>query len=155
MGQVLGPSIPLQVLSNTCTLTTPANQALSLPAVSTSAFQGIGTTAGARQFTIAYNCTTPAGAMQVSMAWLFTAVGQGPSNYAVIQNTGTAGGIGVQLSDRSGNSFVTGVPSPQASLAANGTQTLSFTYFAKYYQFGTTVTPGTVNATAQYTMTYQ
>lgn len=148
-------SIPIQALTSTCTLSTPANQFVSLPNVSTSAFQGVGTTVGSTQIAITYNCDNSGGPMSLSMAWTYAPMyrsGTPEGYYGWFSNTGTAAGVAVQIVDSSGRIVNSGPQSQQIASVANGSNTII--YRAMYYQYASTITSGTVNAVAQYTATY-
>lgn len=153
-GTANGPSIPIQSTASTCTLATPANMVVTLPTISQTSFTGIGSTSGATKgLTIQYNCSNAGGPMALSMAWTFASPGQTPSSYAtVVNNSGTATGVGVQIVDAAGNPIVSGAQSQQIASVANGTNTIAYT--VRYSQTAATVGPGTVSATAQFTAVY-
>lgn len=153
LGAINGPSIPIQALSSTCSLLTPANMTVTLPTVSQSSFKGIGSTSGTTNgLSIQYNCSNAGGPMALSMAWTFASPGQTPSLFSVLNNTGTATGVGVQIVDASGNPIVSGAQSQQIASVVNGVNAMAYT--VRYYQTTASVGPGTVNATAQFTAVY-
>jgi major type 1 subunit fimbrin (pilin) len=124
--------------------------------LSRTAFTGAGATAGATPLVISYSCSNVTGvnAMALDMEWSFTAPAQTQASYSVIANTGgTATGVGVQIIDPSGNAIISGVPVEEILSVATGLNSLR--YIVRYYQTSSTVTTGTVSATAQFTATYQ
>lgn len=74
-----------------------------------------------------------------------------PTRFA---NTGTAGGLALELADRQDNILI----APQASfsvLVNQSDHTVDFPLAARYYATSLPVTPGTFNSVVQVTFTYQ
>ncbi|PQV45549.1 fimbrial protein [Paraburkholderia sp. BL21I4N1] len=132
----------------TCSVTADtAAQTVALRPVSASAFPSAGSTAANTPFSIGLTCQTG-----VSVAVTFSSTSSsGMPN--VIASNGTATGIGVQLLNASRSAIALDSP---LQLTSGTTGNTSFQFFAQYYRLGAaSVTPGTVNATAIFTMTYQ
>jgi type 1 fimbria pilin len=142
-------------LGNSITFTTPsctlvANPInVTLPAVTTSALAGVGSTSGKTPFQILLNCPTGTAVTRITM---HTAL---PDSHAgVIAPTvgaGYAAGVGVQILDGNSNAVVfenqTVVTPPNA--------TTSIPYFAQYFQTAPTVSGGNVKATVTFDIFYQ
>lgn len=135
----------------TCAITTDPT-VVTLPPVTVASLNN-GTyqaTAGQVPFNLHLVCTTNA---QLSITLSSNDEDGDPG---VIDSTGTAQSMGVQLLDSSKN------PVPFDTAMAEGTTTIgqnNFKFYAQYYvifwaQYGYPVTPGTVTATATYTLTY-
>jgi type 1 fimbria pilin len=124
---------------------------VTLPTVATSAFAGGNSTTGTKPFSIDLtNCPT---GNQLGIT-LNTSNPQ-PGTTSVIQNTAAtspATGVGVQLLDGAGNPVTFGNAIPEGTISG---ATVNLPFTARYYQSGTTVTPGDVTAVATYTLTYQ
>jgi type 1 fimbria pilin len=150
---VLANSVP------TCTVTTP-NVAVSLPAVSRTAFNGVGATAGTTPFGIALNCANNA---KPSISLTDAATPSNQSNALTLSSGSTATGIGVQLlyqmqplpfgpatySYTNGNPAVT-------NLTFLGTQSgaTNIGFMARYVQTASSVNSGSVSAAATFTLVY-
>ncbi|WP_114239620.1 fimbrial protein [Dyella sp. C9] len=134
----------------TCTVNSASqNLTVTLPSVSTSAFTGVGSTAGTTAFSIGLSC--PNGANNVSV----TLTGTNPSSTAngvLLPTSGGAGGVGVQVLNQSGTAITWGTAISFGKAAA-GNVTLPF--FARYYQTTSPVSAGKVSGTATFTMSYQ
>ncbi len=141
----LGNSVTFTTPS--CTLVTdPIN--VNLPAVTTSAFTGVGSTSGTTPFQIQLNC--PAGTA-VTKITMHTAAPDSHPGVVQPSGAGYAAGIGVRVLDGSSNPVVfetqTVVTPPNA--------TTSIPYFAQYFQTAPAVTGGAVKATVTFDIFYQ
>lgn len=144
------------VLTNSVTFVASAcnvsstSLSVALPTVSASAFAGKDSTTGATPFTIAGDC--PSGST-ATLAITFTASSGVPAGYNnVLASTGSATGLGVELRDGNGNTVVFG-NAMGAGPAPSGA--LSIPYTAQYHAISSTVTAGSVAATATFTLSYQ
>lgn len=133
-----------------CSIVT-SNLMVTLPDVFASAFTGTGSVNGEKSFNVQLNCQSGA-----SLAITLTTNNQQANTTNVIAPTagsGYAANVGVQLF--SGNACTTpitfGTP-----ISENTTPSgiFSLPFCAHYYQTGSPVTAGKVNATATYTLTY-
>jgi type 1 fimbria pilin len=153
----------LTVTGTNCTVTSGANQVVPLPAVAKSAFGGVGSTAGTQQsFNMGVNC--PAGvALYATMTDANSPTNTG--NALTLQSVpNSATGVGIRLfsSDSTPISF-----GPDSSVAGNTNQWLvggsptadatnyTVPFKAQYVQTETNIRPGTVNAVATITFSYQ
>lgn len=123
---------------------------VTLPTVSNTAFNGVGTVAGATVVPISLNCTAGS---QLYIQF-DTATPQNGTTGVIAPATGTgrAKNIGVQLTNQSFTPVTFGSRS-LVGTTPDGLFTL--TYYARYYQTATPVAAGTVSATATFTLTYQ
>jgi len=142
---------PITVASNACSVSSASqNLTVSLPAVATGAFGGTGSTAGATPFSIQLNC--PGGA--TSNTVLLQLDANSPFSSSVLSNSGSATSIGVQVLDGSGNPVQFGTP--QAIGTTTSPQIVA-NFRARYYQTSNNAAgiPGSVSATATFTISYQ
>ncbi|MFC4763672.1 fimbrial protein [Dyella koreensis] len=123
---------------------------VTLPTVSNTAFNGVGTVAGATVVPISLNCS--AGSQLYIQFDTATSVSGATGVIAPATGTGRANNIGVQLTDQTFNPVTFGTPA-LVGTTPNGPYNL--TYYARYYQTATPVAAGTVSATATFTLTYQ
>lgn len=121
-----------------------------LPTISTTAFNGVGTTAGATAFNISLNC--PGG--DTLLIEFDTANASSVANSVIANSTGTgrAKNVGVQLVDQSFVPITFGTP---AVVGATPSGPYNLTYYARYYQTAAAPAAGTVSATATFTLSYQ
>ncbi|KFK92345.1 MULTISPECIES: fimbrial protein [unclassified Serratia (in: enterobacteria)] len=140
------------VTDTACTVdSASANQTVDLGTVSTSAFSGAGSTASPTRFTISLTtCPVAANSAKVRFDGK-TAAG----NSAIIGlNSGqTAGNIGVAIYEDNSSTLIP-VGSPSAAKTLTSTGVNEMTYIAKYMATGTSVSAGSANATATFTITY-
>jgi type 1 fimbria pilin len=123
---------------------------VTLPTVSNTAFNGVGTVAGATVVPISLNCTAGS---KLSIQFDTATPASGFTGVIAPSTTaGSAKNIGVQLVNQSFTPVTFGTPS-LVGTTPDGLYTL--TYYARYYQTATPVAAGTVNATATFTLTYQ
>lgn len=117
--------------------------------ISTLRFKGIGTTTEAESFQIKLDCDSDT---RVNVTLEGTPVSGAPGVLALNSVSGAATGVGVQI--RKDN-----VPVNFNTIKFIGTTPTSgpyeIDYTARYYQTSATVTGGTANATAQFTVTYR
>lgn len=139
--------------ATTCTVSTGSqNLVVTLPPVLASSLTSTGTTAGTTPFSI--NLTGCTSNRNVS-ATLNTNSPYASANGVIAPTTGSgyAGNVGIRLlqsDDATPVAFGTAFPVGTTS-GANFT----FNLYAQYYQTASPVTPGQVQATATYTLTYQ
>lgn len=144
------------VLANSVTFVYPActvnNNVINvvLPTISTTAFNGVGTTAGATAFNISLNCP---GGNTLSIEF-DTANPSSVANSVIANSTGTgrAKNVGVQLIDQGFVPITFGTP---AVVGVTPSGPYNLTYYARYYQTAASPAAGTVSATATFTLTYQ
>lgn len=138
---------PFTVKSSTCSIVTDPTVVTLDPVLATQ-FSGSGSTAAQKAFSV--ELTGCSGGLDVSIT-LDTASPGGPTG--VINSSGSASGVGVQLLKANGTtpvSFGTAILVGTTTAGANG-----IPLYARYYETGASVTGGTVNVTATYTLTYQ
>jgi type 1 fimbria pilin len=150
-------------LAETCKVPSPAsfNVELGNIAASTSGFgSGVGSTSTAKDFAIALSCDTAiSGAFKVMLQLDATPV-SGLASQGVLALTdagkpGVAGGVGVQVLNRT-----TSTPVALATpwLVGNfpmSSSLINVPFSARYYQTAARVTPGTANSSMTYTISYQ
>lgn len=123
---------------------------VSLPTVSNTAFNGVGTVAGATVVPISLQCSAGS---QLYIQFDTATPASGLSGViAPATGSGRARNIGVQLIDRSFAPVAFGTPS---RVGATPDGPLDLTYYARYYQTAVPVTTGTVSATATFTLSYR
>lgn len=139
--------------ASTCTVSTSSqNLVVTLPPVLTSSLTGAGTTAGTTPFSI--NLTGCTSNRNLS-ATLNTNTPYAGANGVIAPTTGSgyAGNVGIRLLQPDGANPVTfGTAFPVGT--TNGAN-FTFNLYAQYYQTTSPVSPGKVQATATYTLTYQ
>ncbi|BDU19714.1 fimbrial protein [Dyella sp. GSA-30] len=121
-----------------------------LPTISTTAFNGIGTTAGATAFNISLSCSAGS-----TLAIEFDTSNPASVANSVIANStgsGRAKNVGVQLIDQSFVPITFGTP---AVVGATPNGPYNLTYYARYYQTAASPAAGTVSTTATFTLSYQ
>jgi type 1 fimbria pilin len=144
------------VLSNAVTFLAPAckvvtkSVSVTLPLVTTGAFAGKDSTAGATPFDIQLTC--PSGSTATMKIQLDAQAGTAPGYTDVLANQGTASGVGVELKDQNGASVVFG-QAATVGTTVSGSMTLPYT--AQYHAITAAVAGGTVKATATFTLSYQ
>jgi type 1 fimbria pilin len=125
------------------------NVTVTLPTVTNQAFGGVGSIAGTTPFQIGLTCSSGA----IVRITLDTATPVAGEPGVIAPSSGSAGGVGVQVLDSSGMAPVQfGVAQ---TIGATPDGALSVNYFARYYQIGSTVSAGLLNATATFTLSYQ
>lgn len=142
-------------LANRLTFTAPACQVstgditVTLPTVTSQAFSGVNSVTGTKPFQIGLVCSSGA----IVRITLDTAAPVAGMAGVIAPSSGGAGGVGVQLLDSSGVTPVQFGVAKTIGATPNGS--LSVNYFARYYQIGSTVSAGLLNATATFTLSYQ
>lgn len=139
--------------ASTCNVSAGSqNVTVTLPPVASNALGAVGATAGTTRFGINLSgCTSNLGVR----ASLSTSNPYTPTNGVIAPTTGSgyANGIGIQILKPDGATPVTfGTAFPTGT--TSGTS-YTFSLYARYYRTATPVTPGQVQATATYTLTYQ
>ncbi|WP_114239623.1 fimbrial protein [Dyella sp. C9] len=148
------------VTAKTCTVKlnagTNGSGTVTLPSVSTSAFSGLGTTAGETQFTIGVSgCATGMN----TVATYFEAGPTVNSNGRLVVTTGGATNLDLQLLYSDGSIVTAGsaAATSGAGLAniSSTTNSATLTYFVRYYQNSATApTAGSVASSVNYSMIY-
>jgi len=159
-----GPITIIGADSPTCSVSTPS-VAVQLGAVSQSVFRGVGSTSPpSAPFNISLNCAGGDGSTTTQVSVTLTDATD-PANRSDILSlsstgSGAATGIGVQV--KHGTNVVS--YGPDSAAAGNQNQwvagstnngTFNIPLTASYIQTAATVTPGTANAIATFTMSYQ
>jgi len=144
------------VTSLSCQVTTPSIS-VTLPTVTTSSLGSIGATAGSTQFNIGLNCTGSGTNVYVTLSDANNS-GNISANLS-LKNTSTASGIALQILRSNGAIVSYG---PASAIVGNTNQWLvgastslsGIPLTVRYIATGTP-TPGSVNAAATFTMSYQ
>lgn len=150
------------VLANSvasCSVTT-TSVAVFMPTVSTSAFQGVGTTAGSKMFNLGLQCDTNA---KPAISFTDSAAPSNQTNTLTLAAGSTATGIGVQILylaapvifGPTAYSYTTS-NTPASNSVSVGTRsgTQNVALYARYIQTASTVIAGSVAAVATFTMNY-
>lgn len=141
-------------LANSLTFTAPACQVstpnidVTLPTVSSGAFSGVGSVTGATPFQIGLQCSSGA-TVRITMTTATPVAGQ---TGVIAPSSGTTSGVGVQVLNSSGNPVQFGNP---AVIGATPNGSMTVNYSARYFQTAPAVGPGTLGATATFTLSYQ
>nr|WKF58636.1 F17c-G fimbrial adhesin [Paraburkholderia busanensis] len=153
---VVAPNVSTMTTS-ACSVTT-SSPTVTLPPVSSSAFQGIGSTAGVQSLQISLNCPTPN--VRVFMTLTDNSATTNTSDMLSLKPGSTAEGVKLQiLNADTPVSF-----GPDSAAAGNtnqwlvGTSTggaMNVPLSARYVQSAAKIKPGSVNAIATFTMSYQ
>ena len=142
-----------QIMNVGCTVTTPDVSVLLGPHKK-SEFSGPGTATEWKTFTIGLNCDKSA---HINVQIDGTHVPSGANGVMALDSEAgdmAATGVGVQLFFTPDNSPVTfGQSKDYYTSPYGGTETVQLK--ARYYQTGATMTAGTANATATFTLTYR
>lgn len=150
----------LVIVSPSCQISNTTNFNVDMGSVSFSAFKGVGSTAGGRDFAIKLQCPGGAGVTGTRVNMTFdgnladnTTVAQG-----VLRNDLKGGsvayGIGVQILDKNRKLVEFRKANPVATLTGEATQFLNLAYFARYYQYLPQPTAGAVQAHMVFNVTY-
>jgi major type 1 subunit fimbrin (pilin) len=153
-------SVQFNVVPPSCDITTDsANASVTLQPASVKAFTAIGTTANPKNFNInLVNCyKLPVISMTLS--------GNANPDYAgaaskgVLASTGGATGVGVQLLNNQTGTPVPialGTPTGMGTVTGNGqSDSYAISLVAQYIKTTNAMTPGTVSASATFTLTYK
>lgn len=143
------------VLASAVTFVSPACQAnastlaVALPRISTTALPTPDSTAGNTPFRISLTCSSGV-TVKIMFSTTTPAV---PAKTGVIASSGgTSAGVGVQITNSTDFTPIAFGAVNTVGATPNGALDLS--YNARYYRTGA-VTPGTVNATATFTLSYE
>jgi len=148
------------VKDETCTVTGNANQEVPLGSYSVSKSSGlgagIGQTSSAIAFDIQLNCEALlSGAFDVMMQFDGDASsGLGDMGVVALNSTSTASGVGVQILNENQQPIALAAPFSVASYPLSAAL-VRVPLYARYYQTAATINPGTANAVATYTLSYQ
>ncbi len=137
------------VINPSCSVTAnPVN--VTLPSISSASLGSVGATAGTTPFAIALNC--PSGAAGATLSIQLDYNGTASGIQGVLTPTGgSSAGVGVQVLNQSSNPVTFGT---QQTVGTIATGSSNISYFARYYRTGT-ITPGTLQASATFTLLYQ
>jgi len=149
------------VKDETCSVASDTNQTVSLGSYSTSTSSGlgagIGETSPSMPFNIQLNCETLlSGSFDVMMQFSGDAV-SGLSDIGVLAlnaQTSTASGVGVQILNEDQQPVSLATPFGVAAFPLSSAL-VTVPLYARYYQIADTVSPGSANAVATYTISYQ
>lgn len=137
------------VINPSCSVTTnPVN--VTLPPIMASALGSTGATAGTTPFSIALNCPSGAAGATLSVQLDYNGTASGIPGVLTPTGGGSAG-VGVQVLDQSSNPVTFGTA---ATVGTVSTSTTGISFFARYYRTGA-LTPGTLQASATFTLLYQ
>lgn len=120
---------------------------VALPNIATASLKGVNSVAASTPFAIRLTCSAGA-----TVAITLDTASQAAGKTGVINSSGSATGVGVQLVDSNGTAVSFGTTT---TVGATPDGALDLSYFARYYQLATTVGAGTVKATATFTISYQ
>ena len=147
-----------EVTTQTCSVSVngnAANPSVLLPSVSTSQLEDPGSAAGLTTFTVAVTgCATSSSATPIKTVFIGNQV-DGDGN---LGNTGTAGGVALQLLDPASPSepfklLTSGYAAPGLNLAALATSA-THNFAVRYYSAPGHSTAGTVRGSVQYEVSY-
>ncbi|MDW8847672.1 fimbrial protein [Erwinia sp. MMLR14_017] len=148
------------VKDETCTVASNTNQEVPLGSYSASTSSGlgagIGQTSSAIAFNVQLNCEALlSGTFDVMMQFDGDA-SSGLSDMGVValNSTSTASGVGVQILNENQQPIALAAPFSVASYPLSAAL-VTVPLYARYYQTAATVNPGTANAVATYTISYQ
>ena len=142
-------STTLTFVYPTCSVNT-STITVVLPTVSNTAFNGVGTVAGATVVPISLQCSS--GRQLYIQFDTANPVSGATGVIAPATGTGRAKNVGVQLISQAFTPVTFGTP---ALVGTTPNGPMNLTYYARYYQTATPVAAGTVSATATFTLTYQ
>jgi type 1 fimbria pilin len=160
IGGILSTRISItgvDIIGQTCTVTTPS-VSVDLGKVPRTSFTAVGSTAGEKGFQIGLDCR---GAVaNVGITFIDAVDPQNATTTLPLTRESTAGGVGIQIlysgsPVRYGaDSSVAGNPG-QVMLGTINNATRNLDFSGRYVQTAPTVTPGTANGLATFTMSYQ
>ena len=145
-----------KVIAPTCSVSNASggNLSVNLPTVLTTAFSGLGSTAGQTSFELSLTgCPTSPSGIQVAAEFSGSNINSTDGN---LNNTAAGGSnVEVQLTDGSGTAInLSTTPAPvTATVDGSGNATLD--YKAQYYAAQASVSGGAVQTSVEYTLTYQ
>lgn len=140
------------VTAETCTIDTAGkSQTVALGTVGTSDFSAAGATSGNGKISMVLSAC-PAGATTAAVSFGGPADADN-SNLLALSSTATAKGVGIALFEDDGSTTIPlGTKSKTHPLSTTADTTLN--YFAKYQSTTDTVTEGTADAAADFTVLY-
>ncbi|GGA12750.1 fimbrial protein [Dyella caseinilytica] len=140
---------PVTFVTSSCSVNTnPIN--VTLPTISTTALGSVGATAGTTPFAIGLTCTGAAG-MSVSVTMNYNGSASGIQG-VLLPTSGSTSGIGIQVLDQANTPITFGTAEAEGTTPVGQ---MTIPYSARYYQTAATITPGTLAASATFTLTYQ
>jgi type 1 fimbria pilin len=157
-GITIKPTVP------TCTVQSPSPIAVPMGSAAANAFTGVGTTSSGsgQPFTIQLQCAGGTSGATTKMYITLTdqTNAANVSNALTLSADSTASGVGIQV--RNGSTIISYGPDSSAAGNTNqwfvtqaGNEPISIPLTARYVQTGSVVRPGTANARATFTMSYQ
>jgi major type 1 subunit fimbrin (pilin) len=140
------------IMQPSCTVDSAStNQVVNLGSAPIMNFTSIGSTGNATPFNVNLISCAPGTVVTMTVAGTMDTVA------SVLQNTGTATQVGVQILKAASAGATTGTPVTLNSAIAMGTvdstYSMSIPFVAQFYELGT-LTAGTVSATATVNFTY-
>lgn len=143
-----------EVLDAACTVDIGAGNAMTvdLGKVAKAAFTGVGSTASATKFTLKLK-DCPSTVSKATVKFDGSAYAGDNSVLALTEETGVATGVAIQLMDATNTVVPLYTASSAYTLSSTAENNLDFT--ARYIQEGDTVTAGTANSAASFTINYQ
>ncbi|CAB3755392.1 fimbrial protein [Paraburkholderia humisilvae] len=154
---VVVPANSSTITSSACSVTTSAIS-VTLPVISPSAFQRVGSTAGAQATSINLNC--PSSVVRIFITLTDNTTPANTSNSLSLKPNSTAKGVGLQILN-SGNPVNFGPDSKNAGnvnqwfVGTSNGGVVKIPLVVQYLQTASPVVPGTVNGAATFTMSYQ
>lgn len=140
---------PVKFVTPACSVTTnPIN--VKLATIISSALGGTGSTAGTVAFNIGLNCPSDASGMKLSIELDYNGNASGIQG-VLLPTGGSIKGVGVQVLDKSSKPVTFGTPEASGTTP---TGQMNIPYYARYYQTGA-ITPGSLTASATFTISYQ
>lgn len=145
----------ITIVSPSCSVDAGSkNIAVNFGNVSQSSFNGVGSTAAERDFTISLQCQQSPGSVFVRLDATADPSGS-PGVLQVTQGSQAAKGVGIQLLDARSNQPVNYGGNISAGSSPSGPSTLQVPFKARYYQTGSTLSPGVADGIATFTIQYQ
>lgn len=145
----------ITIVSPSCTVDAGSkNIAVNFGSVPQSSFDGVGTTAAPRDFTISLQCQRSPGSVFVRLD-ATADPSNSPGVMQITQAAGRAQGVGIQVLDKRNSQPVTYGGNISAGNSAGGASTLQVPFTARYYQTGGSIVPGDANGIATFTIEYQ
>ncbi|HIE4240202.1 TPA: fimbrial protein [Serratia marcescens] len=141
------------LVSNACTVSTDsANKTVNLGVWATRQFAETPTPPSLVRFTISLEDCGPA-ASGVKVSWSGTPHASNNELFALTGDAGVAKNVGVELLDWNRKRIAPGYTTPAYGLTAN-TSSVSIPFYARYVRAGGSVTAGTANSMATFTLSY-
>ncbi|MGP2408144.1 fimbrial protein [Yersinia sp. 2545 StPb PI] len=130
------------------------SKSVSLGKIAASSFAGVGSTATATNFQLVL-AECPLAASSATIKFDGTSVAGDNSVLALTPNANVAKGVGIQLSDASQNVINLFENSAPYTLKTGAGSTTNLDFTARYIATQETVSAGSANAVAQFTVIYQ